>query len=74
MNLKTAIQKITDDYDVCEGETADPAVAVQEARDLWPTRERSHQEVNDWGLDTDLTTAYHTVIDASDAEITRALT
>lgn len=73
MDLKTAIQKVTGHYDWAEGETADPAVAVRETRELMPTRQGCHDEIDYWDLDDDLATAHHTVIDASDDEIAQAL-
>jgi hypothetical protein len=72
MDLKTAIQKITDDYDFEEDATRDPAVAIQNTRS-----EIDHKEVDFWerdcGLDADLATAYRVVLDANDADIASAL-
>lgn len=69
MDLKTAIQKTTDDYDTAEGETADPTMVVRHIRG-----EINHKEIDFWELeDAALAEAYHTVVDASDAEIAKAL-
>jgi Co/Zn/Cd efflux system component len=74
MDLKAAIQKITDEYVTPVGETADPAKVVEEARTLMPSVNGCHDEIDYWQLeDEDLATAYHTVVDARDAEIAAAL-
>jgi hypothetical protein len=77
MDLGTAIQKVTDDYDVPEGETADPVTAVRSARELMasaPTPERCHAEIDYWELDdAELAEAYHMVVDASDDDIAGVL-
>lgn len=72
MDLKTAIQKVTDDYDFEDDQTRDPVVAVTRTR-----AEIDHQEVDFWqqdyALDADLASAYHTLLDTGDTQITEAL-
>ena len=72
MDLKAAIQKITDDYDFEEGATRDPAVAIQNTRSEIDHKEAAFWE-QDCGLDTDLATAYRVVLGANDADIASAL-
>jgi hypothetical protein len=69
LNLITAISRVTGNHDWAEDETPDAAEAVRAVRD-----ELDHAEIDYWELDdAELAAAYHTVIDASAADIAAVL-
>ncbi|GAA4672535.1 MULTISPECIES: hypothetical protein [Amycolatopsis] len=70
MDLKTAIQKITDEYVVPEGQTADPGEVTWEARGALTV-----DELDSWQgkVAPDVIEAYRTVLGASADDVTRAL-
>lgn len=68
MDLKAAIQKITDEYLVPAGQTADPDEVAWEVRGALTS-----QEIKSWNVAPDLVEAYRTVLDASEADVIRAV-
>jgi hypothetical protein len=70
MDLKTAIQKITDEYVVPEGHTADPGEVAWEVRGALTTAELASWRGK---VDSDVIEAYRVVLDASEDQVTTAL-
>ena len=72
MDLKTAISKVTDEYDahnVPDGQTADPGEVAWEVRGALTTA-----ELDSWKeTDPDVVQAYRVVLGASEDDVTRAL-
>lgn len=69
MNLKDAIQKITDEHVVPAGQTADPGEVAWDVRGAL-----TQQDLDSWtGKDPALIEAYRLVLAAGADEITRAL-
>lgn len=70
MNLQVAIQKITDEYTVPTGQTADPGEVAWEVRGAL-----TQQDLDAWAgtVAPELIEAYRLVLTADTAEITRAL-
>ncbi|MFI5614734.1 hypothetical protein [Amycolatopsis sp. NPDC051903] len=69
MDLKAAIQTITDEYVVPAGQTADPGEVAWEVRGALTSR-----ELDSWSdVDPKVVTAYRTVLEATPDDVTRAL-
>jgi hypothetical protein len=69
MDLKSAVQMITDDYPVPDGQSADPTEVVWEVRGS-----QTPQELDSWtDTDPELVVAYRHVLIATNNEITAVL-